>query len=387
MAVVNIFVPGFHAHRYSGGLLTTFEYANGLVRNGHSVRVIPIEPSPNPQWYKPEFELFSCGLKFSNMLPSLFTGVFKQDKKIIKESIGAFVNLLSRWAPYSYRRARQIEGLRQCAIPSADVSIATSYHTALLVYLYGTGRKFYFCQHYEPYFDIESDFPKLAHIDALSSYYLPDLNLIANSTWLSTMLQKAVGKAAPVCTNAIDHKVFFSDGTPPNYKEKFVVLSYGGRLARWKGFEEAARAVQLARKRIPHLEWRVFGNALLPPDNPIAPYVPLGFITGFQLRRAYSEAHVLLATSWYESFPLFPLEAMACGTAVITTPYGVEDYVEHLNNAFVIPPKDPEAATEALITLYEDIELRSKLANQGLVEARKHTWDRSIWRIKEILRI
>ncbi|WP_156890730.1 hypothetical protein [Meiothermus rufus] len=262
MATVNIFVPSFDAHKFSGGLLTTFEYANGLVRKGHIVRVIPIEPSPAPQWFKPEFELFRY--KKSNLATTSlrFLGALaKRDKVTIKEVIGMSLYPFSRWAPYSYRRARQIEGLREQAIPSSDISMATSYQTAALVHLYGSGKKFYFCQHYEPYFDVESDFPKLAHLDALTSYYLPDLNLIANSTWLSAKLREEVCKDVPVCTNAIDHNVFFPDGTPPDPREKFVVLSYGGRRARWKGFEEAAKAIRIARERIPHLEWRVFGDA------------------------------------------------------------------------------------------------------------------------------
>ncbi len=311
----------------------------------------------------------------------------KRDKAAMKKVVSMFLYPFSKWAPYSYRRARQIEGLREQAIPSADISMATSYQTALLVHLYGSGKKFYFCQHYEPYFDVESDFPKLAHLDALSSYYLPDLNLIANSTWLSAKLREVLYKDVPVCTNAIDHNLFFPDGTPPDPKEKFVVLSYGGRRARWKGFEEAAKAIRIARERIPHLEWRVFGDALLPPNNSIASYVPLGFITGPRLRRAYSEAHVLLATSWYESFPLFPLEGMACGTAVITTPYGVEDYVEHLINAYIVPPRDEGETARAIIALYEDAGLRLQLSRQGIIEAKKHTWDRSVQRMTEILGI
>ncbi len=96
---------------------------------------------------------------------------------------------------------------------------------------------------------------------------------------------------------------------------------------------------------------------------------------------------MLLATSWYESFPLFPLEGMACGTAVITTPYGVEDYVEHLINAYVVPPRDEEATAKAIIALYEDAGLRLQLSQQGIMEAKKHTWNRCVQRMMEILGI
>jgi len=41
----------------------------------------------------------------------------------------------------------------------------------------------------------------------------------------------------------------------------------------------------------------------------------------------------------YESFPLFPLEAMACGLAVITTAPGTEDYAVNQENCLVVEPK------------------------------------------------
>lgn len=104
-----------------------------------------------------------------------------------------------------------------------------------------------------------------------------------------------------------------------------------------------------------------------------------------RIRKAYSEAHLLLAPSWYESFPLFPLEAMACGTPVVTTPYGVEDYIIHLENAFVIPPRDPEAMAEAILTLYQDQELTSRLKMNAPRDAKRFTWEQSVQRMASLI--
>lgn len=387
MAVINIFVPPFHARKFSGGLLTVFEYANGFVAQGHTVRVIPIEPSPHPSWFEPKFELMSPTthlLRILSALPELLGALLRSDKAEIKQIVGQVMTYFARGASYSFRRARQIELLRG-QVPPADISLATSYLTALPVYLYGSGQKYYFAQHYEPYFSVDAEDPSLAFIDALITYHFPDIQIIANSTWLAERLREQTGRHISICPNAIDHTVFFPEGSPPNPAEKFVVISYGGRLAKWKGFQEAAEAIRLARKKIPHLEWQVFGDAALPPDNSIAPYKSLGFITGNDLRRAYSAAHVLLASSWYESFPLFPLEAMACGTAVVTTPYGVEDYAQHMRNAYVVPPREPHAMAEAIVRLHADSILRQSLVEQGLKDARNFTWERSVSRMAELM--
>jgi len=340
-----------------------------------------------PEWFQAKFELVSPRLPIAQLFGSFMEiplAALRKDKIKIREAVGKVMTNFVRVTSYSFRRAGQVELLRD-QVPSADISLATSYLTALPVYLHGSGRKYYFAQHYEPFFSIDADYPDLAFIDAYFTYHLPDIQIIANSTWLAKKLSEQTGKEIPICLNAIDHSVFFPDGNPPDSKEKFVVISYGGRTAKWKGFHDAAEAIRIAKRHIPHLEWRVFGDALLPPNNAVAPYVPLGFITGEKLRRAYSSAHILLASSWYESFPLFPLEAMACGTAVITTPYGAEDYVEHMRNALVVPPREPHAMAEAIVRLYEDSILRRALIDEGKKNARNYNWKRSVASMVELL--
>src|SRR4030095_5363067 len=95
-------------------------------------------------------------------------------------------------------------------MPEADVTIATSFETALPVHLYGTGRHYYFMQHFEPYFAIDAHNPRWAEHEALASYRL-GLNMIANSGWLRDTIRKQVGVESAVCLNAIDHEIFRGD--------------------------------------------------------------------------------------------------------------------------------------------------------------------------------
>lgn len=384
MAKINMFIPGIKAKKFSGGLLTLFEYANGLVDLGHEVTIIPISPSEYPQWFKPKFQILFIQHRIHFL--KLIKAVFQSNKKqLLKEVLKEILLVLGSRGSYSFKRAAHIEWVRDL-IPDADISLATSYETAIVTLLYGKGKKYYFAQHYEPYFAIDCDNPIYAEFDAKITYSFP-LQLIANSTWLARKIKEEHNREVPVCLNAIDHRQYFPDGNPPDIRQKFIVLSYGGRNARWKGFEEAAQAIALARKQIPNLEWRVYGDALLPPNNPIASYKSLGFITGAALRQAYSQAHVVLCPSWYESFPLYPLEAMACRTAVITTPFGTEDYAFHKRNAYVVPPRNPEAMARALIELYNNEDLRQRLAQQACHDAKNYTWERSVRRMAELLEL
>ena len=380
MAAINIFVPRVAADRFTGGLLCIFQYANGLAERGHAVTVIPTWPSEDPRWIERKFKMHH--LRFDGVGRDRLRYYLSPAREGKKRALSRMLVRRARRGGYTFNRASQIEWLRDQAFPAADISIATHYSTALITYLHGTGRKFYFLQHYEPVFASETEYPELAEIDAYTSYALP-LEIIANSSWLAGRIREAHRRDVPVCPNAIDARAFFPQRTRND--GPFTVLSYGGRNSQWKGLRDAAEAIRRIRKTIPDLEWQVFGDALLPPQNDIASYKPLGFITGNALRHAYSNADVVLCPSWYESFPLYPLEAMACGSAVITTPYGTEDFAVHMHNAWVTPPKDAASMAEAVEGLYRDAALRKRIAGQGAVDAPAFTWEKSIRRMMELI--
>jgi glycosyltransferase involved in cell wall biosynthesis len=66
---------------------------------------------------------------------------------------------------------------------------------------------------------------------------------------------------------------------------------------------------------------------------------------------------------------------MACGTAVLTTREGTEDYAVDGVNALVVPGRDVQRLAEGLVTLLDRPELRRTLAEGGRATARRFTWD------------
>jgi glycosyltransferase involved in cell wall biosynthesis len=144
-------------------------------------------------------------------------------------------------------------------------------------------------------------------------------------------------------------------------------------------------AVKKVRNRYPTVEWLVYGRSLLPPNNEIAAYRDMGYVTGEKLAEVYSMGDIMICPSWYESFPLFPLEAMACGLAVVTTPYGTEDYAENETNCLVCRPKDPDDLAKAVIRLIEDEALRKRVSLNGIETGKQFTWQRSISRLENVL--
>jgi glycosyltransferase involved in cell wall biosynthesis len=269
--------------------------------------------------------------------------------------------------------------------PSSDIVLATSFETARPA-LVLTGKKFYFIQHYEPLFRAEYADPIYAEAVARQTYRL-DFELIANSSWLQTRLQTELGNVpVALCPNAIDHDVFNGEPKPPNSSRRVVIISYGGRNAVWKGFREMAEAVALARALAPdyEIEWRVYGNSLVAPGE-ITPYIPLGFLSPSRLSDEYKKADILLSASWYESFPLFPIEAMACGLAVITTQFGTEEYAFQGETAEIVQPKDPQSIAMGLVKLVRDGAYRHRIAAAGNQKSREFYWDKSVRRLENIL--
>ncbi len=94
------------------------------------------------------------------------------------------------------------------------------------------------------------------------------------------------------------------------------------------------------------------------------------------LIRFYNAADVMLAPSLYEGFGLTILEAMACGTPVITS--NVSSLPEVAGDgAILVNPTDIEAITQHIFHLQKDFAYRQNLINQGLTKAKIFTWQQN----------
>ncbi|MBU1177603.1 glycosyltransferase family 4 protein, partial [Patescibacteria group bacterium] len=148
-------------------------------------------------------------------------------------------------------------------------------------------------------------------------------------------------------------------------------------------------AVKILRDTYPgrEIEWYVFGEALLPPDNKIASYKSTGFVQGKDLAKFYSSGDVMLCPAWYESFPLYPLEAMACGVPAVTTPYGTEDYAIDGSTALIVPAKKPQEMAKAMRRLIEEKGLANKLKANALAKTKEFTWEKSVTNLEKVLSV
>ncbi|MCT7982337.1 glycosyltransferase [Laspinema sp. A4] len=105
------------------------------------------------------------------------------------------------------------------------------------------------------------------------------------------------------------------------------------------------------------------------------------FVTGYvadeDLAALYSGALVFVYPSFYEGFGLPPLEAMQCGVPVITS--NTSSLPEVVGDAgIMMDPTDIEGLSQAILTLYNQPDLRQAMSFKSLEQAKKFSWDKCI---------
>jgi len=91
------------------------------------------------------------------------------------------------------------------------------------------------------------------------------------------------------------------------------------------------------------------------------------------LQLLYTYADQFVFPSLYEGFGMPVLEAMACGTPVITSrTTGVAEAAG--DAALSIDPEDPRSLGEAMVSLLEDASLRASLIAKGFERVKRFSW-------------
>ncbi len=103
-----------------------------------------------------------------------------------------------------------------------------------------------------------------------------------------------------------------------------------------------------------------------------------GYVPQNELPLWYNAATLFVYPSHFEGFGLPVLEAMACGTPVITsTTSSLPEVVGQDGTGYLVDPADINALAEAMATLMTNPEQRAKMVEQGLARAATFRWEKT----------
>jgi len=101
-----------------------------------------------------------------------------------------------------------------------------------------------------------------------------------------------------------------------------------------------------------------------------------GFIDDNDLPLIYNAADLFVYPSFYEGFGIPPLEAMACGTPVITS--NTSSLPEVVGDAgIMIDPHDLDGLTQAMYDVLTNDDLRENMIKKGLERSKLFSWEKT----------
>ncbi len=276
--------------------------------------------------------------------------------------------------PYPGRIGSLLYGATHCLghdvviVDIIHLPLTLSVRNRVLYYAQADDREYY-----------SSAFKRIG-IDALYRlHYLSQKPIISMSQHLTDVFHRRYGFTnARTIQTGIDHSTFYPDADVALSKQKgdkrAIVFMARGDSYR-KGFDIALKVFD-ALNEIAHGDFEVWvcGNNL--DKNAFAYQIKnFGVVNDDRLRQILSSADAFLYPSRHEGFGLFPLEAMACGCAVVTTeaiPYARESSAIFCSNV-----EDVVDLTRNLANLVRDTRLLDQRKKMGIQESSLYDIEKS----------
>lgn len=351
----------------TGGVRAIFEVANGLSRRGHYVTVTALEGDHS--WFPLEAEVNYVEkpnfIKIMNPIKRL-----KSRESLRYSSISPVLDQMKMGF-----EADLIKPLTD-AIPDCDINIATWFFTTFAVFRSEKGEQFYFFMDFD---ELAEKHGHYYHMMFKESLYLP-LNIITISSWLKNWIKDNYNKEAVVAGVGIENKVFYPRSGVLDDVEGYKIMGLF-RGYDYKGDSDLIQALNMVHNEVPGINLILVSSkdtleGIKKKNNIEFNYTFYESPNDDELAELYSSSDLFVFASHIEGFGLPPLEAMACGTPVVTTDCkGVKDFVLDGKNAILVPPKNPEEISKSIIKLKNNPELSEELKENGLKTAEKFTWD------------
>ena len=172
---------------------------------------------------------------------------------------------------------------------------------------------------------------------------------------------------------------FFLGNTDPKKNTERTLVAY----ARYLEQSEVKRPLLMADLEKQYFDGIITRNNI----GHIRQYIKTpGYIVNSDLPYIYNAAFAFLYTSLRESFGIPLLEAMACGTPVITSNTSSMPEIGS-QNAILVNPESVEEITSMMLRLEQDDAFYQKQKNVGLERAKHFSWTKTAEQLLELYKV
>ncbi len=159
------------------------------------------------------------------------------------------------------------------------------------------------------------------------------------------------------------------------YGIRWPFILFVGSLFPYKNVKTLLKAFLDIKGRIPH-SLIVIGRKELSPESlqEDERIIYLNYVRAEEIPKFYSYADLLVHPSLTEGFGMTVLEAMACGTPVISSNGGALPEVVG-DGGILFDPTDSRALREKILQVIKNEGLRKELIEKGFRQVKRFSWD------------
>lgn len=217
--------------------------------------------------------------------------------------------------------------------------------------------------------------------------------LMATTQFLANKARAYTNRKFTIIPFGVDTKIFF----PASQTKQGITIGFFKSLKSKYGIEYLLNAFSIVLKSVPKTQLHIAGYGteqetanlkLLIKKNKLNQNVTyLGFLTNQQVAHEMRKCDIIAMPSIYESevFGVTAIEASATGLPVVASDIGgIPESVQHNKTGFLVPPKNPQKLSEALLRLMDNPVLRKTMGSAGVLFVKNNfSWEQNAKRVHE----
>ncbi|WP_092441184.1 MULTISPECIES: glycosyltransferase [unclassified Pseudomonas] len=294
-----------------------------------------------------------------------------------EQSIAKIKSTIRSWFDVDNVEIYYVNGV----VPSAAISIATSWQTAYAVKnISATTHKCYFVQDYEPWF-----YPAGTEYALAEQTYRFGFHGFTAGSWLSSLLNQQFGMQATALGFSYDRALYKPHTTADRGAAKRVFFYVRPPTAR-RAFDLGVLALAELAQRVPDVTIVMAGWDVHHYTFPFA-CDHAGLKNPAQLAELYSACDAALVLS-LTNLSLLPLEIMACGVPVVSNRAECTEWLLNDDIAMLAEPTVNTLA-DALEKVLRSPQLARQIKENAFAFAASASWsvegDKMARRLEEIL--